>query len=229
MAIDIYQKIRSTPLWQLVRISDDYYMVNAKLREYHNTLHATMVVHYVNVLTDFDPSLSLIVAAQWHDAVYFPGAGSDANERCSSTALGIAARDLARSAEFTQEQKDAVNKAQDLIENTSVAVHLMSQHEIPLSGLASKGELAILLDADLASLASDWDKFVELQSNIIRENGGTVPDDYGNSAKFLVSFLRCRKFIYHTEKGRELWEEKAKANITRWCSENGVKIKDDTF
>jgi predicted metal-dependent HD superfamily phosphohydrolase len=175
-------------------------------------------------LTGYDPSLALLIAAQWHDAVYFPNAGSDANERCSSAALGIAAHELARSVEFTQEQKDAVNKAQDLIENTHIAVHLRRDFEGPI-----KGELAILLDANLASLASDWDKFAELQSNIIRENSGTVPDDFGNSAKFLVSFLRCRKFIYHTAKGRELWEDKAKANITRWCTENGVSIKDDDF
>jgi len=223
--IDIYQNIRSTPLWPLIRTSDDYYMVNADLRKYHNTLHATQVVHYVNILTNYNPSLSLIIAAQWHDAVYFPSAGSDANERCSSTAVGIEARKIAGSVELSKEQKDAVNNAQDLIENTSVAVHLMAEHEIPSSGLARKGELAILLDADLASLANDWDKFVEAQTNIILENSGKVPDDFNASAKFLAHFLTCRKFIYHTAKGRELWEDKAKKNITYWCKLNDVILK----
>jgi predicted metal-dependent HD superfamily phosphohydrolase len=220
MAIDVYRKLRATPLYALVRISDDHYMVNAALRGYHNTMHATMVVQAVNELTGYDPSLALLIAAQWHDAVYFPNAGSDANERCSSAALGIAARELARSVEFTQEQKDAVNKAQDLIEYTSVEYHL---HRNRIGG-----ELAILLDADLSSLAAPYGRFVDNQHYIIQENGGVITAETCKlSAMFLGRFLRCRKYIYHTEKGRELWETIARVNIATWMETNEVDFGDE--
>jgi predicted metal-dependent HD superfamily phosphohydrolase len=190
-------------------------MVNAALRGYHNTMHATLVVQAINELTGFDPSMALIIAGQWHDAIYFPNAGSDANERCSSAALGIAARELARSVEFTQEQKDAVNKAQDLIECTSVEYHL---HDRRIGG-----ELAILLDADLSSLAARYDHFIDNQHYIIQENGGVITvENCKKSAEFLRRFLQCRKHIYHTDKGRELWAMKARTNIVQWCTDNGV-------
>jgi predicted metal-dependent HD superfamily phosphohydrolase len=217
MAIDIYRNIRSTPLNALVRISDDHYMVNAALRMYHNTMHATLVVQAVNELTGYDPSLALLIAAQWHDAVYFPNAGSDANERCSSAALGIAARELARSVELSKEQKDAVNKAQDLIEYTAVKYHL---HETRIGG-----ELGILLDADLSSLAAPYGKFVDNQHYIIQENGGVITaENCKKSAEFLRHFLKCRKYIYHTDKARELWESKARVNIATWMETNEVEF-----
>lgn len=178
-------------------------------------MHATLVVQAVNELTAYDPSLALLIAAQWHDAVYFPNAGSDANERCSSAALGIVARDIARSVELSKEHKDAVNKAQDLIEYTAVEYHFHRQR--------IGGELAILLDADLSSLAVPYPKFVDNQHYIIQENGGVITaENCKKSAQFLSGFLRCRKNIYHTDKARELWEDKARANIMQWCETNEV-------
>ena len=220
MAIDPYRNLRDTPLYNLVRISDDYYMVNSWLRHYHNTMHATNVVIGVNELTGYDPSLALLIAAQWHDAVYFPNAGSDANERCSSAALGIEARNIARSVELTREQKDSVNKAQDLIEYTCVEYHL---HRNRIGG-----ELGILLDADLSSLAAPYATFHDNQHNIIMENGGEITvENCKKSAEFLRSFLRCRKNIYHTDKGRELWEASARVNIATWMETNGVTLGDN--
>ena len=210
MTIDVYRKLRTTPLMELVTVAQQYYDVNADLRLYHSSLHAANVLSAVHELTDNDPDIALILAAVWHDAVYFPAAGADANERCSSAALGIEARKIARSVEFTQEQKDAVNKAQDLIEYTAVKYHL---HDNRITG-----ELAVLLDADLSSLAAPLDQFTENQHNIIQENGGEVnAENCIKSAEFLSMFLRCRKRIYHTDKARELWEDQARENIARWC------------
>ena len=87
------------------------------------------------------------------------------------------------------------------------------------------GDLAVLLDADLRSLALDnYEDFVATQECIIRENNGSVPDDYNESAQFLSTFLRCRDFIYHTDKARSLWDHRARLNITRYCIEHGVEV-----
>lgn len=223
MTPDIYTNIRNTPLWPLVRISDDYYVVNFGLRKYHSAAHASDVVSAVNELTDHNPSIALILAAQWHDAVYFPNAGSDANERCSSAALGIEARNIARGVDLSRELKDAVNQAQELIENTSVGVHLTSKYEGAITG-----SLAILLDADLSSLAAPWEQFLQNQANIITENGGTVDDSsYRKCAEFLRSFLICRPYIYHTDAARALWEKSAVENIQRLCRNTAVEIDVD--
>ena len=204
----------------LTSTAKKYYDVNADLREYHNFEHANNVAKAVHMLTANEPSSALIIAAIWHDAVYFPGAGSDANERCSSTALGIEARNIARGTELSKELKDAVNAAQDLIEYTSMQQHM---HYSRISG-----DLAVLLDADLRSLATEkFEDFVVVQECIIRENNGCVPDDYNESAQFLSKFLRCRDFIYHTDKAREMWEHRARLNITRYCNEHGVLIVED--
>lgn len=220
MTLDIYANIRNTPLWPLVRISDDYYLVNTTLRAYHNAEHASDVVRAVNVLTNNQPSIALTLAAQWHDAVYFPNAGSDANERCSSCALGIEARNIAAQVDLSRDLKDAVNSAQDLIENTSVNVHLTSKYEGAITG-----ELAILLDADLSSLAVPWEQFLQNQANIITESGGTVDDtSYSKCAEFLRMFLMCRPYIYHTEAARALWEKSAVENIQQLCNNTGVAI-----
>ena len=223
MAHTYYANIYDTPLWPLVRISDDYYVVNFALRKYHSANHAVDVVKAVHMLTDGKPSIALTLAAQWHDAVYFPNAGSDANERCSSAALGIEARRIATSVELSKEHKDAVNTAQDLIEQTHVGMHLRSGFEGAITG-----ELAILLDADLSTLASTWEDFLQNQANIIEENGGVVNDEsYKKCAEFLRSFLRCRKYIYHTDKARELWEAKAVHNIRTLCRNTRVVIDND--
>jgi predicted metal-dependent HD superfamily phosphohydrolase len=193
----------------------EYYNIMGEVRFYHNYEHASIVTKAAHTLTNNEPSLALLIAAIWHDAVYFPNAGSDANERCSSAALCNEARKIARSVELSKETKDAVNKAQDLIEYTAVKYHM---HETRIGG-----ELAILLDADLSSLAVPYSRFVDNQHNIIRENGGVVnPENCKKSAEFLVQLSKCRKYIYHTDKARELWEDKAQSNILDWRNVNDI-------
>jgi predicted metal-dependent HD superfamily phosphohydrolase len=198
----------------------EYYNIMGEVRFYHNYEHASIVTKAAHTLTNNEPSLALLIAAIWHDAVYFPNAGSDANERCSSAALCNEARKIARSVELSKETKDAVNKAQDLIEYTSVKNHLYHGR--------IGGELGILLDADLSSLAAPYGKFVDHQHNIIQENGGLITaETCKQSAQFLSQFLKCRKNIYHTDKGRELWETNATLNIVTWMETNGVRDGDE--
>lgn len=200
---------------ELLATAKKYYEVNAEICEYHNYAHAMQVLAAVNILADHNPSMALTLAATWHDAVYHPGAAHDSNEQCSSAALANVAIRLNKTAPLPQSVKDAVNKAQDLIEYTSVKYHL---HKVRI-----KDELAILLDADLSSLATtNYDAFVAQQGRIIRENDGSVPGGHKASAEFLVKFLACRECIYHTDKARNMWEQQARDNIQRWCRENEV-------
>jgi len=176
-------------------------------RHYHNWNHACRVVSNCYTIKNDTPSQELILAAWWHDAVYVPGAGSDANERCSAAALVNASKLFAE-----PELTDTIAQAAFLIQSTSVETHLTYQ--------SLTGDLAILLDADLVALADPYDQFVQTQKRIIVENGGTFENDKAKSAAFLQQFLTRRYFIYHTDYARGNWEVQARANITRYIKES---------
>lgn len=194
----------------LSQAARSWYDFNWMSRKYHNWGHATRVANACDLITNHNASDALLLAAWWHDAVYVPGAGSDANERCSSAALAGTVKQTDIST-FSDADKTSVNLAQDMIEYTTIENHL---HHTQISG-----DLAILLDADLSSLADPYADFVQTQANVLEENGMTMETHKEKSAEFLHKFLTCRKFIYHTDYAREHWEKAARINIARFCNE----------
>lgn len=180
------------------------YGVDGHVRHYHNIDHALSVLRSLHALVPVVP-VHLEVAALYHDAVYVPGAGSDANELCSSAALEIDWKAIDAGPDTI------LVKAQVLIRNSCVAVHLMHER--------AAGDLAVLLDADLRSLAAPWEMFALNQCNIIRENGGELTEEnFIKCGKFLHQFLSCRDHIYHTDVARDEWEDLARENISKWCN-----------
>lgn len=186
----------------LVDRAEEYYAFAKVHRSYHNVEHMQNVVNALCELTPF-PSQELILAAVWHDAVYFPGATADANEICSAAALKMEFKQFQQN---SGTQFDIVQSAAAMIEQTAVRVHL--------GQVEQRGDLAILLDADLKSLADPYDKFIETQKKIVAEHGGTWEQGAALCGKFLSSFLTCgRDNIYHTEYARTRWETRARYNI----------------
>lgn len=193
-------------IFPLVKASQNWYRFNEAIRKYHNYRHAKSVAEAVCELTSA-PSPELLLAAWYHDAVYVPGAGEDANERCSAAALKV--EYLKTRGTFGDEAATIVadgiiSEAQSLIRSTTIDHHLSTtRFDAPIHR-----DLAMLLDADLSSLALPYEEFLVNQENIIIENSGTFEKNRVQSAMFLRQFLKCREFIYHTDKARELWEEK---------------------
>jgi len=182
-----------------------WYDFNAAARPYHNWAHARDVVSNI-IYIDTKASAELILAGWWHDAVYVPGAGTDANERCSAAALiqrGQIYKDVG--------SQSIIQLAAQMIRYTKVDNHLRED--------ALTGDIAILLDADLGSLASTYELFLHTQENIILENGGTMAENKDQSSAFLKQFLECREFIYHTDYARSNWEQAARANIKKYSEE----------
>lgn len=185
-----------------------HYLHMEKSKLYHTYQHALFVVEIVKKLTE-NPSHALMLAAMYHDAVYIPKAGSDANERCSAALLeNVYAPYRSLDMRSMEEDEKTIATAMDLICRTHVGIHL--------SPYRHEGELAILLDADLASLAVDHVSFRTNQNRIILENYGNVKLDSQKSKDFLKQFLDCREFIYHTDKARGIFEEGARKNIQRY-------------
>jgi predicted metal-dependent HD superfamily phosphohydrolase len=184
------------------------YGVDRDVRKYHNYMHALAVIDAIREINR-DARLHLVIAALYHDAVYVPGAGSDANELCSAAALAV---DWAKCR--LESAHPVLHAAQILIKQTSVATHLSEFACSPDS------DLAVLLDADLAGLAAELDVFIAAQCNIIRENGAAVNEEsLDKCARFLKQFLEVRGNIYHTEYARANWEAKARFNIEHFVHE----------
>jgi predicted metal-dependent HD superfamily phosphohydrolase len=176
--------------------------------KYHNWEHALNVVTTVEKMGG---SETTILAAYWHDAIYIPGAGEDANERCSAAAMmNTAIRLGIRGTIFWQ----TVVVAAGMIRGTTV------RHHLTRNALTEWDyDQATLMDADLASLASPYERFKEIQDSIILENNGDVNSDRHKSVAFLQQFLTVRPQIYHTPYGREHFEQQARDNITRFAAD----------
>ena len=183
----------------------DYYQMHAQYRYYHNFSHAANVLVQCGFLQSKDnPALDL--AAIWHDAVYYPG--SSGNESASAVALYYEARNI------NEHKNPIVEEAMSLIKGTTIDHHLTKKRV--------KGDQAVLLDADLSSLAADYLEFCFNQDNILKENFvefSNVKVKRPMSAMFLAKFLTARKFIYHTKEARLKFEDIAKENITKYCTQ----------
>ena len=180
-------------------------------RAYHNIKHA----HYVaSALFDLVPAPrpALLLAAIWHDAIYIPGAENKVNELASSQLLLVEARNIGFSKGFFEDaNEDAlaiIETAANYIRRTDIKTHL---------GGKQHGDLAVLLDADLAAMGtSSFSQFVKNQKNILIENAGQFSEEgLEQCYYFLSNFKQNRAFIYHTDKGRELYEANAVENIRR--------------
>lgn len=194
--------------FELVEAAKIRYAVDHELREYHNMDHAMGVVTRSKMLGGTTNAVAL--AALYHDAIYVPGAGGNANEHCSAAALQIDLVALGHSKASLD-----LARAKFLIISTSVANHLRASRSDDI-------EIATLLDADVFSLSDNYDEFVANQYRIIRENDGdpSLLSDRKKSADFLSRFLVARDFIYHTDYARTYWEDRARINIQKWSNEN---------
>jgi predicted metal-dependent HD superfamily phosphohydrolase len=178
-----------------------WYMFNAEARHYHNWEHARKVAVAVWTINP-NPSDELVLAAWWHDAVYVPNAGADANERCSAAALVQVAGDA---------DVVMIGRAADLIRHTSMEYHMTWGRMYD--------DIGILLDADLSSWAGTYKEFCQQQDNILLENPGATKQD---TVAFLQQMMGCRDRIFHTDYARKHWEQEALDNIHWFIFDNKV-------
>lgn len=196
----------------LVKACVPWYAFVQAPRYYHNYEHAEGVVQAIHELTD-NPSDELILAGWYHDAVYIPGAGLNANELCSGAALKTEYNKIPGHTERTDRM---IEKAYTLIKYTDIGTHLKENRLIK--------DIGILLDADLKALSLPFKDFLHNQKLIILENFGDPEKDVVKCAKFLVNFLECREFIYHTDIARDRWEKHARSNIETLCFLNNIMV-----
>lgn len=196
-------------------------------RWYHTASHADKVANSaVNIMWDMEMPWSdqaaVVLAAYWHDAVYVPGAKNGVNESASASLMKHMSQVLAAKNGYTVKFAEAacIDQAAKLIEGTDMDSHMRRTNISPIASPQSLAQ-AVLLDADLSSMALTYREFERNQILIAKEQtGGIAPASGDASASWLEGFRKKRKHIYHTKSARRMYGEAALENIKRFVQEN---------
>ena len=170
-------------------------------RHYHTVAHLSAVLDVIDRFAGLAPHPERVRLAAWlHDAVYDPRALGDANERDS--------------AEFAQGLLSTLGAPAEVANEVARLVGLTAGHATDVGD--ADGEL--LCDADLAVLAGDDEAYAAYAAAIRREYAH-VPDDAvaDGRAQVLKALLELPS-IYRLEPLRDLWEQRARANLARELS-----------
>ena len=170
-----------------------------KQRRYHTATHVAWVIRHVEELAATEPVDHLdeiVAAAFYHDAIYEPT--HPANERASAR---LARRDLAT----LGWADDAIDRVGEMIEATA---HASEATDDP------RGDVAILLDADLAILGADPAAYSSYVDGVRAEYRHVDDPEWRvGRAEVLQTFLD-RPTVFATATGRARWEARARANLT---------------
>jgi predicted metal-dependent HD superfamily phosphohydrolase len=161
-------------------------------RKHHTVTHLHEMLDAIGQLADagmqFDRE-AVELAAWFHDAIY--EIGRDDNEDRSA--------DLARELLASSPIRDEVARL----------VLVTKTHKVADEDVNG----AVLNDADLSVLASPAQRY-RAYTQAIREEYAAVPDEVFKPARAQVLTSLLDGPIYHTQPGRERWEERARRNVT---------------
>ncbi|MFI7455113.1 metal-dependent phosphohydrolase [Nonomuraea sp. NPDC049714] len=163
-------------------------------RRYHTLTHLTAVLAAVDRLADVaDDPRAVRLAAWFHDAVYDGRPGWDEE----------------RSAQLAQSRLPRCGVPPARIAEVARLVRLTAAHDT-LTGTDRNG--AVLCDADLAVLGGDG---YEEYAARIRQEYAHVPDDLFRQGRAqILRRLLAVPQLYRTPQARELWERRARANMS---------------
>lgn len=154
-------------------------------RGYHDSRHLAEVLDRLEELGG--DSVAVRLAAWFHDAVY--DAGSDDEER---------------SARWAERSLPA-----ELAGEVARLVRVTAAHDPAADDLAGQQ----LCDADLAILAAPADRYEDYTRGVRREYAAVGDDDFARGRGAILADLLDRPRLFHSERGRTLWEQPARANL----------------
>ncbi len=162
-------------------------------RGYHDARHLTEVLDRIDdLLPGGTASLTLVLAAWFHDAVY--DGERDAEERSAQWA----------EAELTAAGLDAATVAE-----VARLVRLTETHE----PAPHDTQGAALCDADLAILAADEQRYAEYVAGVRREFSHLDDAAFASGRAAVLRSLLAGD-LFHTAQGRARWEASARAQVT---------------
>ncbi len=163
---------------------------------YHDLLHLAEVLDRIDELAGagagFDAT-TVALAAWFHDAVY-DGAGDDEE----------------RSAQWAERALPAAY-ADEVARLVRMTVHHRPAGDDPAGGALS--------DADLGILAATRERYDAYAAGVRADFAHVADDEFRAGRAAVLADLAARATMFHTPQGRELWEDRARANLTRELEE----------
>jgi predicted metal-dependent HD superfamily phosphohydrolase len=72
----------------------------------------------------------------------------------------------------------------------------------------------LLSDADLAILAAPAERYDDYVRDVRKEYAAVPDDDFARGRAAVLDDLLAKDSLFHTETARDLWEERARGNVT---------------
>lgn len=165
-------------------------------RRYHTLEHIGEVLSGIDELLaagePAEDACAIELAAWFHDAVYEPEAGD--NE--------------ARSAQLAIEMLGEAGVGADRLERVSDLV-LATEHHVP-----GGPDGAVLVDADLAVLGSDRQRYLRYAADVRDEYAAYDDDRYRQGRATVLRGLLDRPLLYHTATMRTWRGQRARENLS---------------
>ncbi|MFG6197429.1 metal-dependent phosphohydrolase [Nonomuraea sp. JJY05] len=164
-------------------------------RRYHTLDHLAAVLGGIaRLAASADDPTAVRLAAWFHDAVYDGRPGTDEE----------------RSAQLAQSRLPGCGVPAARVAEVARLVRLTAAHDTLAAG---DRDGAVLCDADLAVLGlPGYDDY----AGRIRQEYAHVPDELFRAGRAeVLRRLLAVPSLYRTERARELWEERARSNMTR--------------
>lgn len=167
---------------------------SAPTRRYHDTLHLDEMLDRLNRLPG-GRAVPVRLAAWFHDAVYEPTAPAGASEQASAALL----EELGPECGFDP----------PIVAEAVRLVRLTARHEADAGDVAA----AALIDADLAILAADTDRYLDYAAGVRAEYAHLPEDVFTSGRAAVLQGLLDRDPLFVTTVGRARWEQTARANM----------------
>lgn len=163
-------------------------------RKYHGRTHLLAVLEALDRLSaPARPPRTVLLAAWFHDAVYRGTAGEDEEE----------------SATLAEERLGQAGLAPDEVDEVARLVRMTADHR-PDPG---DGAAALLSDADLSVLGGEPSAYARYLA-AVREDFAHIGDaDFAAGRAAVVRQLLELDPLFHTPRGRELWQDTARRNL----------------
>ena len=162
-------------------------------RHYHDVTHlAEVCAHLDGLMRPGDPDRDVVMLAAWfHDAVY------DGERDDEERSAGLAETELAGLL------------SADVVAEVVRLVLLTTTHRPEPDD--RRGQL--LCDADLAILAAEEDRYAEYVASVRREFASLSDEDFAAGRSLVLQDLLAKDTLFHGARARELWEDRARANV----------------
>lgn len=163
-------------------------------RRYHDVAHLTAVLDHVDELVEAGDDADTVRLAAWfHDAVYNPE--RDDNEEIS--------------AQLAEGLLPAFKIVPEVVAEVARLVRLTATHD----PAADDRHGAVLCDADLAVLASGPAAYTDYAVGVRLEYAFLDDQTFARGRRDVLRRLSERPSLFHTRKGRRLWEADARKNL----------------